>query len=144
MQSSLTYLVVFIGAGFGGALRHGVNVASLRVFGSGFPFGTLTVNVVGSLSMGLLAGYFALRSEAGQTWRLLLTTGVLGGFTTFSTFSFDTALLYERGEISIAVLYVALSVGAALVGLFAGLLSFDTSLEIGGLHALSPVPTSIS
>ena len=63
---------------------------------------------------------------------------------TFSTFSFDTALLYERGEISIAVLYVALSVGAALVGLFAGLLSFDTSLEIGGLHALSPVPTSIS
>ena len=94
MQSSLTYLIVFIGAGLGGALRHGVNVASLRVFGTGFPFGTLTVNVVGSLAMGLLAGYFALRLETGQIWRLFLTTGVLGGFTTFSTFSLDTALLY--------------------------------------------------
>ncbi|MCK5934880.1 MULTISPECIES: fluoride efflux transporter CrcB [Aurantimonadaceae] len=121
MQSSLTYLIVLIGAGLGGALRHGVNVASLRVFGSGFPFGTLTVNVVGSLAMGLLGGYFALRSEPGQIWRLFLTTGVLGGFTTFSTFSLDSVLLYERGEIGIAVLYVTLSVGAALVGLFAGL-----------------------
>jgi protein CrcB len=78
------YLIVFLGAGFGGAMRHGVNGLAARTLGTGFPFGNLTVNIIGSLFMGLLAGYFALRGEASQHWRLLLTTGVLGGFTTFS------------------------------------------------------------
>jgi fluoride exporter len=115
------YLIVFLGAGIGGAARHGVNVAALRLLGSGFPYGTLAVNIVGSLIMGLLVGWFALKADPGQWWRLFLTTGILGGFTTFSTFSLDVALLYERGQLGMAALYVAASVGMALAGLFAGL-----------------------
>jgi CrcB protein len=98
VHDMLSTVLVFIGRGIGSALRHGVNVASVRLLGTGFPYGTLTVNIVGSLVMGLLAGYFALRGEAFPPWRLFLTTGIVGGFTTFSAFSLDTALLYERGE----------------------------------------------
>ena len=115
------YLIVFVGAGLGGALRHGVNVAALRVLGSGFPYGTLTVNIVGSLVMGLLTGSFALKADPGQTWRLFLTTGMLGGFTTFSAFSLDTALLYERGTLGLMALYVVASVVVSIAALFAGL-----------------------
>ncbi len=117
----LPTVLVFIGGGIGSALRHGVNQAAARLLGSGFPYGTLTINIVGSFIMGVLAGYFAFKSEASQPWRLLLTTGILGGFTTFSTFSLDVALLYERGALGMAVLYVVASVGVALAGLFAGL-----------------------
>jgi CrcB protein len=113
--------LVFLGGGIGSALRHGVNQAAARLLGSGFPYGTLTVNIVGSFIMGVLAGYFAFKGEASQPWRLFLTTGILGGFTTFSTFSLDVALLYERGDLGMAVLYVVASVGMALAGLFAGL-----------------------
>ena len=116
------YLVVLLGAGIGGALRHGVNVAALRLFGTGFPWGTLTVNVVGSLVMGLLAGYFAFRNDPGELWRLFLTTGILGGFTTFSAFSLDAMLLYERGEIAMMAIYLAASVGISIGALFAGLI----------------------
>ena len=115
------YLVVFLGGGLGAALRHGVNLAAARLLGTHFPFGTLTVNVVGSLVMGLMAAWFAFEGSPSQHWRLFLTTGMLGGFTTFSTFSLDTALLYERGELGLAALYVAVSVAAGLVGLFGGL-----------------------
>jgi len=115
------FIIVFLGAGIGGALRHGTNLAALRLFGAGFPYGTLAVNIAGSLVMGLLAGWFAQKADPGQAWRLFLTTGVLGGFTTFSTFSLDTALLYERGELGLAALYVVVSVAAGLVGLFGGL-----------------------
>jgi CrcB protein len=117
----LATVLVFIGGGIGSILRHGVNQAAARLLGSGFPYGTLTVNIVGSFIMGVLAGYFAFKSEASQPWRLLLTTGILGGFTTFSTFSLDVALLYERRDLGMAVLYVVASVGVALAGLFAGL-----------------------
>ena len=93
----MLYLIVFLGAGIGGALRHGVNVGATRLFGFGFPFGTFIVNVAGSFVMGLLAGYFAYPARAfRQHMRLFLTTGILGGFTTFSTFSLDAALLIER------------------------------------------------
>ena len=95
------YLVVFLGGGVGAALRHGVNSAAARLLGTHFPFGTLTVNVVGSLVMGLMAAWFAFEGSPSQHWRLFLTTGMLGGFTTFSTFSLDTALLYERGELGL-------------------------------------------
>ena len=115
------YLVVFFGGGLGAALRHGVNLAFARWFGTVFPFATLTENVTGSLVMGLLAGYFAFKGGAPQHWRLFLTTGILGGYTTFSAFSLDTALLYERGELGIAALYVLLSVALSIGGLFAGL-----------------------
>jgi CrcB protein len=118
----LAYLIVFLGAGIGGALRHGVNLAAARLLGASFPYGTLTVNVVGSLAMALIAEFFALRSGMSQEWRLFLTTGILGGFTTFSTFSLDAMTLWQRGETLTAVLYVAaslvVSLGAFLFGLW--------------------------
>ena len=116
-------LLVFIGGGIGAALRHGVNIAAARGLGVSFPWGTLIVNVVGSAAMGLLAGWFALRADAGLTQhaRLFLATGVLGGFTTFSAFSLDVALLWERNALGLAVTYVAASVLLSVAGLFAGL-----------------------
>jgi CrcB protein len=115
------YLIVFLGGGLGAMLRHGVNLAGLRLLGPNFPYGTLFVNVSGSLIMGLLAGYFAFKGDASQHWRLFLTTGVLGGYTTFSAFSLDAALLYERGEVGATALYVLASVALSIGGLFAGL-----------------------
>lgn len=117
----MAYLIVFVGSGLGGALRHGVNLAALRLLGVGFPYGTLTVNIVGSLAMGLLAGWFAYKAGPGQPWRLFLTTGVLGGFTTFSAFSLDAALLYERGELTLALSYALASVAVSVTALFLGL-----------------------
>jgi fluoride exporter len=117
----LTYVIVFLGGGLGSAFRHGINILTVRWLGSAFPYGTLFINVTGSLVMGFVAGYFAFRGDASQHWRLFLTTGILGGFTTFSAFSLDVALLYERGEIWLAVAYVLLSVVASIAALFAAL-----------------------
>lgn len=117
----MNVLIVFLGAGIGGAMRYGVNVAALRLVGAGFPWGTLAINVVGSLVMGLVAEYFALKSGLSQQWRLFLTTGLLGGFTTFSAFSLEVALLYERGEMLAAGVYMLASAVLAVAGLFAGL-----------------------
>lgn len=118
----LGYIVVFLGGGVGAALRHGVNRLVLLVDVGGFPLSTFFVNILGCFVMGLLTGWFTWRGEASsQTLRLLLTTGVLGGFTTFSAFSLDAALLWERGQVGMALVYVSLSVGLALVGVFAGL-----------------------
>ena len=118
------YLIVFVGAGIGGALRHGVNLGAARLFGFGFPFGTLIVNVLGSFLMGLFAGYFAFRTGIPQHTRLFLTTGLLGGFTTFSAFSLDAALLLERHAYWLAAAYMAGSVVASVIALFAGLSIF--------------------
>lgn len=117
----MNYLIVFLGAGLGGAARYGVNVAALRLIGANFPWGTLAINIVGSFVMGMVAEYFAVKSGLPQQWRLFLTTGVLGGFTTFSAFSLETALLYERGEMLAAGLYMIGSAVLAVAGLFAGL-----------------------
>lgn len=117
----MRYLIVFLGGGFGAMLRHTVNVGAARWWGTQFPWGTFIVNVTGSLAMGLIAGWFALKGGSSQEWRLFLTTGILGGYTTFSAFSLDAALLYERGEPGLAALYVVGSVALALIGLFAGL-----------------------
>jgi CrcB protein len=117
----MPYLLVFLGAGMGGAFRHAVNMTAARVMGTDFPYGTLTVNIVGSVVMGLLAGYFAFKGEASQHWRLLLTTGVLGGFTTFSTFSLDVALLWERSDLNGMLAYLLASAALSVGGLFAGL-----------------------
>lgn len=115
------YLIVFLGAGIGGALRHGVNEAAFRTLGIYFPYGTAIVNVVGSFVMGLVVAYFALRGELSQHWRLFLTTGVLGGFTTFSAFSLDVALLYERGDTGYAAGYAVGSVALSIAALFFGI-----------------------
>jgi CrcB protein len=115
MESTMGFLIVFAGGGIGAALRHGFNLLFARLFGTQFPYATLFENVTGSLVMGLLVATFAFKSDIPQHMRLFLTTGILGGYTTFSTFSLDTALLYERGEMGLAA--VALSIA----GLFAGL-----------------------
>jgi CrcB protein len=115
------YLLVFFGSGLGGMLRYAANVWVPRALGTAFPYHTLSVNILGSFAMGLLAGYFALRADPGQDWRLFLTTGVIGGFTTFSAFSLDTALLYERGQPALAACYVLASVVISIGALFAGL-----------------------
>jgi CrcB protein len=117
----IQYLIVFIGAGIGGAMRHGVNLAAAALLGSGFGYGTLAVNVVGSLAMGALAAFLAFQGEMAQPWRLFLATGVLGGFTTFSAFSLDAALLFERGQLALAAIYVLASVIGSIAALFAGL-----------------------
>lgn len=118
----LAYAVVFVGAGIGGALRHGVNLGSARLFGVGFPYGTFTVNVVGSLIMGLIAGWFAFKGGATGHLRLFLATGIMGGFTTFSAFSLETALMIERRAYGTAAAYSLASVILSVVALFAGLL----------------------
>ncbi|HJZ30478.1 MAG TPA: fluoride efflux transporter CrcB [Hyphomicrobiaceae bacterium] len=113
-------LLIFVGSGFGGVLRHVLNAWITRFAGAEFPLGILAINVVGSSIMGLVAGWFAFRGQAPQDVRLFLTTGVLGGFTTFSAFSLDTALLFERGRPWLAVTYVVSSVVLSIAGLFVG------------------------
>jgi CrcB protein len=115
------FLIVFLGGGLGAALRHGINLVSARTLGTEFPYSTLIINITGSIVMGLIAGYFAFKGDASQHWRLFLTTGILGGYTTFSAFSLDAALLYERGATGLAALYVLASVILSIIGLFAGL-----------------------
>ena len=119
----ISYLLVFLGAGIGGALRHGVNLGCARYCGVAFPWGTLTVNVAGSFIMGALAAWLAFRAGEGwsQPLRLFLATGILGGFTTFSAFSLDAVLIWERGEAGLAAAYVAVSVVLSIAGLVAGL-----------------------
>ena len=117
-------LFVGLGGALGAISRYLVGVQAGRAFGAGWPYGTFTVNILGGLAMGLLAGVLALKGGADQErWRLLLGVGVLGGFTTFSAFSLEVALMLERREFATAGLYVLgsvlLSVGALFVGLTA-------------------------
>jgi len=115
-------LVAIAAGGAIGALgRHFVNVLALAWFGTGFPLGTLTVNVLGSFLMGVLVEMSALVWSPGPALRALLTVGMLGAFTTFSTFSLEIALLYERGQLGLSTLYVILSLALSIGGLFAGL-----------------------
>ena len=126
----MLYLIVFLGAGIGGALRHSVNVWAGRMLGLEFPYGTLIVNVLGSFLMGVLAGLFVDRAGlVPQHMRLLLTTGMLGGFTTFSTFSLDAALLLERHSFVIAISYILCSVVLGILALSIGLAAFGGRLQ---------------
>jgi len=120
-MNPVPYLIVFLGAGLGGALRHGVNQLVSQWLGTNFPYGILFINITGSMLLGFLAGYFAFKGEASQHWRLFLTTGLCGGYTTFSTFSQDTVLIADRGQMAMAALYVSLSLFLSLLGFFAGL-----------------------
>ena len=117
----MTYILVFLGGGIGATLRHILNVLCTRTLGTAFPYSTFLINISGSLAMGVIAGYLAFKGDASQNWRLFLMTGILGGYTTFSAYSLDTALLYERGELGLAALYVAGSVVLSIAGVFAGL-----------------------
>jgi len=116
-------VIVFVGGGLGAVLRHLVNLGCARACGTAFPWGTLVVNAVGGFVMGLLAAWFALRAGEGwsQSSRLFLMTGVLGGFTTFSAFSLDAVLLWERGLIALTAAYVVGSVVLSILGLVTGL-----------------------
>ena len=114
-------LLVMFGGAIGAGLRHGVGLAAARGMGAGFPWGTFIVNIAGALAAGLLLGFLLPRGEAAESWRLFLGVGLLGGFTTFSAFSAETAWMIERGEIGMAAVYVSTSVAAALALLFLGL-----------------------
>jgi CrcB protein len=121
MGNPTNFLLVFFGGGLGAMLRHLVNITCARCIGTAFPWGTFIINISGSTVMGLIAGYLAFKGEASQPWRLFLMTGILGGYTTFSAFSLDSALLYERGQLGPAAFYVLGSVILSIAGLFAGL-----------------------
>ncbi len=116
-------LVLWIAAGgaLGSAARYGVNVWSGRMFGSEFPWHTFIVNVVGCFAMGAVVALMATRLNVGHEARAFLTTGILGGFTTFSAFSFDFAQLVERKALGPALAYGAGSVALSLIAVFAGL-----------------------
>ena len=123
MSSALGYLVIFVGGGVGAAARHAVNRVALAIVGPNYPAGTLFVNVAGSIAMGLLAGWFAFRGETvTASQRLFLTTGVLGGFTTFSAFALDATLMWERHDLWAALLYIGASVLLSIAGLVGGML----------------------
>lgn len=113
-----TLLSVALGGALGSSARYLVNVAAMRLVGAGFPWATLTVNVLGSFLMGVLIVTFANKDLT----RLapFLMTGVLGGFTTFSAFSLDAVSLWQRGEVLTAAVYVAGSVVLSLAALLAG------------------------
>lgn len=122
MTAQPSYLAASLSVAAGGAVGAWLRFAAGRLIGaSPFPHATLTVNVLGSLAMGLLAGWLARHGEGGEQWRLLLGVGVLGGFTTFSAFSLEVALMIERGTLAQAALYIALSLLGGVGGLFAGL-----------------------
>ena len=122
MQHVLPYLWVALGSAIGGALRHGVNRASIALLGPHLPGGTLFVNLAGGFAMGLAAGFFSLRGEGPSPGlRLFLTTGILGGFTTFSAFSLDAAQLWQRGDGALAAAYVLASVLGSIAAVFTGL-----------------------
>ena len=122
MPNAPGYLLVFIGGGLGAMARHGINRAGLALLGPGFPWWTMAVNIAGSFLIGLLAGLFGAM-ETGHNMRLFLTTGVLGGFTTFSAFSLDALTLWERGAPLQAALYVLGSVFLSMIGAAVGLMA---------------------
>jgi CrcB protein len=129
MNTAIGYFVVFVGGGLGAAARHWVNRTALTYLGPDYPAGTLIANITGSMAMGMLAAWFAFRGEAttaGQ--RLFLTTGILGGFTTFSAFALDTRLMWERHDVGAALVYVVASVMLSILGLIAGMFTIRVLL----------------
>ena len=122
MQALANFSWVFLGGGIGSALRYGVGRAALALVGPDYPAGTLAGNVIGCALMGVLIEWLALRDTGVDiATKLFLTTGLLGGFTTFSAFALDAAALWERGPATTAVLYVLASVVFSIAGLFGGM-----------------------
>jgi len=108
------FLPVMIGGAIGAGARHAVGLAGLRLFGPGFPWWTLAVNLLGGLAMGLLIGTLA-RSGGSEGWRLFAGVGVLGGFTTFSAFGLESWTMVARGAWAPAFAYVVVSVCGAIL-----------------------------
>ena len=121
MNANLMFAVA-VGGALGSVARYLSMIAAGAWLGAAFPWGTLIVNALGSALMGLIIEGSALRWNIGPDWRAFLTVGVLGGFTTFSTFSLDVAVLIERNELLNAALYIAASVLASVGALFAAML----------------------
>lgn len=117
---------VAVGGGIGAVLRYQMGRGMTHWLGvqavTTFPWATLAVNVIGSLAMGLLAGFLARHGQAGEQTRLLLGVGLLGGFTTFSSFSLEMMLLIERGQAAQGIVYALVSVLAGLTALYIGLI----------------------
>jgi CrcB protein len=122
----LASLYVALGGGAGSVLRFLVGRGMVHWLGpnraTAFPWATLSVNVAGSLAMGVMVGFLARHGHGGETWRLLLGVGVLGGFTTFSSFSMEVVLLMERGALGMAALYAGLSLVAGVGAMIGGLM----------------------
>lgn len=116
-----TIAAIAAGGALGAVMRHGVNVAAVKIIGHGFPYGTLTVNIVGSFLMGALVVIFASLWQPPEPLRILIVTGFLGAFTTFSTFSLDAVTLFERQDYLQTGVYVVASVILSIAALFAGM-----------------------
>jgi CrcB protein len=114
-------LAVAFGGAIGSVARYLVGIESGRLFGLDFPWGTLIINIVGAFLIGVFVESFALRWDLSQFWRVFLTIGICGGFTTFSTFSLEAYLLLDRGQLLAGGAYVIASVALSIAGLFAGL-----------------------
>jgi len=116
-----TIAAIAAGGAIGALMRHGVNIAAVKIMGHGFPYGTLTVNILGSFLMGAIIIAFAQIFQPTETMRVFIITGLLGAFTTFSTFSLDVATLFERGEYLTTAAYLSASVVLSIATLFAGM-----------------------
>ena len=114
-------ILVAVGGAIGASLRHLVNLGSLRLVGMNYPWGTMAINIAGSLAMGVFIELLARRFNASNELRLFIATGILGGFTTFSAFSLDFAVLWERGAALPALAYAIASVTGSILALFLGL-----------------------
>ena len=124
----LASLYVALGGGTGAVLRFQLGRLVTHWFGPNlaFPWATFTANVIGSLSMGVLVGFLARHGHGGEMWRLLLGVGLLGGFTTFSSFSMEMVLLVERGATGMATAYAGFSLAAGIIAMFLGLVLMRT------------------
>lgn len=111
--------LVVVGGGIGAGIRHLLNMGAMRLLGSGYPWGTMIINITGSFAMGAFVELLARRFGASNELRLFVATGILGGYTTFSSFSLDFAALWERGALGPALAYVLVSVVGGILALFA-------------------------
>ena len=116
-----TVMAIALGGALGAVARHFISHWSVVALGNGFPWGTLTVNVVGCFGLGVVVEVMALVWSPAADWRAFLTVGLLGAFTTFSAFALDISILHERGEMLQAILYVTVSVAGSIAAIFAGM-----------------------
>ena len=115
-----TILAIGLGAAVGANLRYGLSIWATQRWGTAFPYGTMLINVLGSFAIGLVMVLATTRLPIGNIWRLLIVTGFLGGFTTFSTFSYETYSLLLAGSWLAAGLNILGSVGLGMIGVFLG------------------------